>query len=138
MPDSEERDEKSLGWIAVMAMILIAVVAWGCLANSYQSATAVADDSDEMYMPHGPVSARRMRARGGALFVSAAITIVANATLQVPNFLTVISWHFSNRIWLPIFFMILEAFVLLGVVGLKKLENKLSGNKKKRKKKRRK
>ena len=72
------------------------------------------------------------RTSGILMLVSAIYSFVATSITQVPSFFSVISWHLSHRIWLPLLFLFLEAGVLAGGYGLKKLEENLSKPKKRR------
>jgi hypothetical protein len=121
-------EEKSLTWIVVAAAVFIAVVGWGILAGSYAGAhaTSISDMSaDELQEldTRSPTRARR----------GAVSAFVGNAIEQLPNLPAVISWHFSNRIWL----LILIGLAMVGVVGggfaLKRVEENLSQPKHKRK-----
>ena len=127
-------DEKSLTWIIIAAAIFVVVFGWGFLAGSYAGAHATpmsdmtADEMQELDT-RGSSRARRgaSRARRGAVRA-----FIGNSIEQLPNLPAVISWHFSNRIWLPI----LIALAMLGVVGggfaLRKVEQNLSQPKHKR------
>lgn len=119
--------EKSLTWIVVMVMIGIALFGWGFLAGSYAGA-------------HGPklseMSAEDItdidsrspgRAKRGAV-----VAFVGNALEQLPNLPAVISWHMSNRIWLPIIILVLEVGALFGAYAMKKVENALEKPKQRR------
>jgi hypothetical protein len=66
------------------------------------------------------------RTNGRLLLISAVFSFIVTSITQIPKFFTIISWHISNRIWLPILFIVLEAAVLAGGYGLKKLEENLS------------
>ena len=112
--------EKSLIWIVAAAGLFVAVLGWGFLAGSYAGAhsTALSEMSEEeveaLEQDHNPGSRR-----------GAVSAFVGNSIEQLPNLPSVVSWHFSNRIWLPI----LIALAMLGVVGggfaLKKVEQSL-------------
>lgn len=113
--------EKSVTWIVVAAAIFVAVFGWGFLAGSYAGANATLmsemnDDELQDLDTRLPARARR-----GAISA-----FIGNAIEQLPNMPAVVSWHFSNRVWLPI----LIGVAMLGVIGggfaLKKVEQNLS------------
>jgi uncharacterized membrane protein YhdT len=115
-----EQDGKSLRWIVTASLVLIVVIGWGSLASSYAGAV-------EGTLPTVGSSGRMtVRGRGVAMLISATITFLWNAVAQLPNFFSVISWHCSNRVWLPILFIVLGLAVVAGAWGLKKLEDNLS------------
>ena len=113
--------EKSITWIVVAAAIFVLFMGWGFLAGSYtgahaKSITDMSDDElEDLKSRH-----RRMASR------SAIVSFLATSVEQLPNMPAVISWHFSNRIWLPS----LIALALVGVVGggfvLKTVEQNLN------------
>jgi hypothetical protein len=110
-------EQKSLTWLVAMMMIVIAVFGWGFLAGSYAGAHAPkmsetpveeVEDLDTL----SPRSARR-----GAI-----TAFVGNALQQLLNLPAVISWHMTNRIWLPILILGLEVAALMGAFVMKKVE----------------
>jgi hypothetical protein len=112
-------EEISVTWVVVMVMIGIAAFGWGFLAGSYAGAHSStlsrmsADSNDD-----NTRSLRRVQRRAVATFVGHAIE-------QLPNLPAVISWHFSNRIWLPIMIIVFEVGALIGAYALKKVETAL-------------
>ena len=119
--------EKSIAWIVVSAAMLVAVFGWGFLAGSYAGAHAkpmseMSDDELEALELRRLPTARRT---GPAVFLE-------NAIEQLPNFVTVVSWHFANRIWLPILIGLAMAGVVGGGFALKKVEQNLSQPRRKR------
>lgn len=54
------------------------------------------------------------------------LTFVVVAVEQLPNMPAVIGWHLSNRIWLPILFIILKVAAFFGCLKMKSLEKKLN------------
>ncbi|QDT66885.1 hypothetical protein [Calycomorphotria hydatis] len=118
---SEQKGGKSVVWVVAAAMFLIVAFGWGFLAASYTTAHATnlsemsAEELEEV--GNGTNVASRHRAR--AHFVS-------NAIAQLPNFIGVMTWHFTHRIWLPILIVLLEVLVFFGGFGMKALENQLS------------
>jgi|GEM_PF-1853565 len=126
--DKTEDNGKSILWVVITSMILVAYVAWGCLASSY--AGSEGDGSLTMI--------GRGRSRGILMLVSAIISFLITSVAELPNLFTVISWNFANRIWLPILFAVVEVGLLAGGFGLHQLEKKLSGSRRKKKRRRRK
>lgn len=111
--------EKSVGWVVGVAMLAIAVFGWGFLAGSYASAHAeklseMSQDEREA-LDSGLPTTRRARGR-----------FFENAIDQLPNFVTVVSWNFSNRVWLPIVIIMSEALAVFGGIKMKSLESELS------------
>ncbi len=128
---AKDHQGKSIQWIVVVAMIFVAYLGWGFMAGSY------ADIGREaLSMAGRPRSVRTGRGFGIALLVSAVVTFVGHSISEIPNFFSVISYHLSNRIWLPIIFLVLEALILAGGWGLMVLEKKLDGHGKRPRKKR--
>ena len=120
-------EEKSLKWIVVVVIIGIVVFGWGFLAGSYVGTNSPklsemsADETDD-------VDARSLRsARRGAV-----AAFVGNALEQLPNLPAVISWHLSNRIWLPIMIVVLEGAALIGGFAMKKVESAVEKPKRRR------
>ena len=112
--------EKSLIWIIVMVMACIALFGWGFLAGSYDGAHSgnmseiTAEELKDLKLP----SPRRVRGFSIGTFIG-------NAIEQLPNCVTVVTWHLSNRIWLPVTIVALEVAVLIGGVVLKRVESAL-------------
>lgn len=116
-----EQEEKSLTWVVATLMATIAVLGWGFLAGSYEGANPSRDHWNDFDRPSSG------RGRGGlALFA-------ANAVEQLPNLPAVLSWHFSNRIWLPIVILILEGVALGGGIALHRAGDQLGKPKRRRK-----
>lgn len=113
--------EKSLTWIIVMIMICIALFGWGFLAGSYDGAHAPNLSDGGPPGDHEGIDARTVRNPAAAGIGK----FIGNAIGQLPNMPTVISWHMSNRIWLPITIIALEGCTLLGAIVLKRVEKSL-------------
>ena len=109
---SDSKDGKSITWIVTASVILVAYLGWGFMAGSYAGSSGGA-------IHFGPSSR-----------ISAVYSFVITSITQLPSFFSVIGWHLSNRIWLPLLFVILEVAVIAGGVGLNRLEQSLEGNKK--------
>lgn len=119
--------EKSLTWIVVMLMACIALFGWGFLAGSYDGAHSP-NMSEMDPKDHKDVDVRMMR-RPDRVGIA---KFIGNAIAQLPNMPTVISWHMSNRIWLPITIIALEVGALLGAILLKRVEKALEAPRRRR------
>ncbi len=114
-------EEKSVAWIVVAAAILVVVFGWGFLAGSYAGAHSpsigeMSEEERESLETRAPARARR-----GAL-----AAFIGNSIEQLPNLPAVVSWHFSNRIWLPILIMLAFGGVISGGFVLKRVEQNLN------------
>jgi hypothetical protein len=120
--------EKSISWIVTAVMIVIAIFGWGFLAGSYDGAHSEMQYSDGQTEFEGlPVRARRPgRWSVVAGAINAGIYFTATSFKQLPNFFSVISWHLTNRIWLPGIILVLEAGAFVGGLALTSLEKKLA------------
>jgi len=127
--DEEENEGKSIRWVVIVAMILVAYVAWGCLAAAYAGRDG---NTGVMGMGGG-----RLRSRGIMMMISLALSFLVTSVTQIPNVFSVISWNFSNRLWLPVLFIVVEICIGVGGIGLQKLENNLAQPTGRRKKKKR-
>ncbi len=125
--EKKEDKGKSIRWVVIMSMIFVAYVAWGCPASSWAGS-----EGDGSFVVIG-----RGRSRGILMLVSAIVSFLVTSVAELPNLVTVISWNFTNRLWLPILFIVLEACILAGGFGLQQLENNLAKPAGRRKKKRR-
>jgi hypothetical protein len=103
-----------------MVMIGIAAFGWGFLAGSY--AGAHSPELSQMSIDKPERVSRRSPQR---LRTEATLDFLGHAIEQLPNLPVVISWHFKNRIWLPILIIVLEVGALLGAYGMKKVEKEL-------------
>lgn len=109
---SDSKDGKSITWIVTASVILVAYLGWGFMAGSYAGSSGGA-------VNFGP-----------SLRMSAVYSFVITSITQLPSFFSVIGWHLSHRIWIPILFVILEVAVIAGGVGLNRVEQSLEGKKK--------
>jgi hypothetical protein len=118
--------EKSITWIVAAVMLVIAGFGWGFLAGSYDGAHS--QQFREMSPPVRPDSDIRVTRRPGVVTVAvaAAIKFTYTAFAQLPNLPSVIVWHFSNRVWLPLTIVVLEILAVVGGYSLKTLESKLA------------
>ncbi|GAB4138043.1 MAG: hypothetical protein Tsb009_05930 [Planctomycetaceae bacterium] len=113
---SNQKQEKSILWVVLVSMCVIAVFGWGFLAGSYDGAHAVPHSEQDVKNP-SPDSSR---------VVSSRYAFFSNAVEYLPQFPTVISWNFSHRAWLPILIVALEILTLFGGIFLKRLERQLT------------
>lgn len=114
--------EKSISWIVAVSMVVVAIVGWGVLASSHVGAHApllsdgTFETSGEIVVPRRP---------GLALAIAGLIAFLWTALVQLPNFVSVISYHLTNRVWLPIAIIAVEVLVFCSGFGLKLLEKQL-------------
>ena len=116
-----DESEKSITWVVVALMIAVAVLGWGFLAGSYVAAHAPSlteNSPDEIPQSNRP--------RPRNLKRQVQVQFIWNALEQLPNLPSVIAWHFSNRIWLPIVILVLEGLVVAGSFKMKSLEKQLA------------
>ena len=113
-------DRKSVTWVVVMVIIFIAVFGWLVLADSY----ALACGQSIKFFSPTIYSRNSLGAQIGR--------VVGNGLVQLPNLPAVISWHMSNRIWLPIMIVVLEGAALIGGCAMKKVESALKNPKQRR------
>jgi hypothetical protein len=111
-------EEQSITWVVFAATVFVAAFGWGFLASSYPGTpvTSMHSNHDDLNLTGDAVS-----------------IFVLNAISQLPNLPTIISWHFSNRIWLLILIGMAFVGVLGGGFALKRLEKILAQPKQKRK-----
>lgn len=114
-------NEASLGWVVGALAVVVALFGWGFLAGSYagSQATPMSEMSSEELKELNTRTPLRAKRASMAMFVT-------NAIEQLPNMGSVISWHFTNRIWLPILILVAELGVLGGGIIMKKVESSLA------------
>lgn len=113
--------EASLGWVVGALAVVVALFGWGFLAGSYAGAhaTPMSEMSQE--------ELGELKSRGPVRAIRASKTaFISNAIEQLPNMVSVIGWHFTNRVWLPIVILLAELGVLGGGIVMKKVESNLS------------
>jgi hypothetical protein len=114
-PQNISTEGRSVRWVVFTSMIFVAYLAWGFMAGSYAANT----HSAGIIVGGGELGILTM-------LISAIYSFVATSIMETTNFFSIISWHFSNRIWLPILFILLEAGIALSGFALQKLEVNLS------------
>jgi hypothetical protein len=118
-------EQKSLTWVSAWVMIGILVFGWGSLAGSYAGAHSP-KRGDISENESDDVDTRIQRDYDSNSVAELAVNVfLQNALDQLPNFSAVISWHMTNRIWLPIVIVVLEIAALVGACSLKKVERAL-------------
>lgn len=114
-------NQASLGWVVGALAVVVALFGWGFLAGSYVGAHAT--PMSEM----SPEELKELNTRTPLRAKRASMsTFVSNAVEQLPNMGGVISWHFTNRIWLPILILAAELGVLGGGIIMKRVESSLA------------
>jgi len=129
MSDASE-SQMPIFQVVVLLLVVVAFGGWGFLASSYVGAQA----RGVLEMTEEELDA----AKGGrTLPIKARATSVAyfltNAADELPNFPQVMSWHFQNRIWLPITIAGVGLCVLIGGGILKQVDSQLHPQPRKRK-----
>lgn len=114
-------DSKSIGWIVGASMILVAYLGWGMMAGGWAGLEVEAIESAA-----GSGRVRTARGFGLALMVAAVVNFLVVSVTQLPEFFDVLSWHFTDRIWVPILIVLLEGALLAGGVALYRLEKTLN------------
>ncbi len=114
---------KSVTWVIIMVMLLIAAFGWAFMAAGYAH-------SEEGWRGGivEPVRIRPVRMRA----LRALADFIGNAFSQIPNLGSVIAFNFKNRIWLPILIIGLELSVVFGGYKMKKLEKELQSGPRRR------
>ena len=122
---TDDQKHLTLTWVAAWVMIGIFVFGWGSLAGSYAGAHSPKLSEISENELEG-VDTRFRRGNDSDSFSELAVDVfLQNALEQLPNFSAVISWHMTNRIWLPIVIVVLEVAALVGACALKKVERAL-------------
>ena len=111
-------DHKSIRWTVTVAMIFVGYLAWGFMAGSYAANSHAG----------GIIVNSPLLFADDIMMISAIDSFVATSILEIPNLPVVISWNFANRVWLPILFFLLEVGILIGGLGLQRLEQKHSNS----------
>jgi len=114
--------QKSIGWVVVALAITVAVFGWGFMAGVY------ANDVEGYRVEAG----QSYRGRPRVSIVAGLAAFVATGVREIPNVASVLSYNFSNRLWLPIGILVAEGGVLAAGYGMKKLEQSLEGPPKRR------
>lgn len=118
---AEEEENKSVVWVIATVMVLIAGFGWGFMAGSYVGANSTPlSELSEAEREDINTRTPRRAIRGGMGY------FIGNAIGQLPNMPAVISWHLSNRIWLPALIVLLEVGAAIGGWKMKQLEQELS------------
>jgi hypothetical protein len=109
----------SIRWVVIASMLLIALFGWGFMAGSFAGAMAKPYSEWTQADLDAADSLRNLPNKDNR------VAFVSTAIAQLPNLPTVVSWHFRNRIWLPLLIVALEVGVLMGGVALKRVEKDL-------------
>lgn len=120
-------EERSVVWIVVAVAALVVGIGWGILASSYAGAHA------KSILEMTPEEIEELDTRGvSRARKSAMAAFIGNSLEQLPNLPKVISWHFSNRIWLPLLIGVALVLVVVGGFALKVIERRLDQPKRRR------
>ena len=118
------RKDKPVIWVVAMAAVLVAAFGWAFMAAGYAH-------SVEGWRSGGVAEAEfhgRLRVRRGSMqreSVRAMADFVHNAFRQLPKMPAVIGHSVSNRLWLPLLFVVLEGGVIGGGWWMYRLEKEL-------------
>ncbi len=114
MPEKEQ----SVMWVVAMVMLVIAAFGWAFMAAGYAHA-AEGWRSEGVAGGDAPPQIARAGRR-------AWVDFVFNAVKQIPNFFAVCGYSFSNQIWLPILFAVLEVLAVGGGYAMIHVEKALN------------
>jgi hypothetical protein len=119
-----EQEGRSITWVIIMLMLVVAWLGWTSLAASYahsEEEWQALERPDETDDP--PRFGRRGAIRsGGAMLVTAFVGWVANGFSQLPNLVSVIKFGFTERLWLVGLFAGFEVVILVLGLKMKQLE----------------
>ncbi|GAB5439726.1 MAG: hypothetical protein Fues2KO_00750 [Fuerstiella sp.] len=113
---------KSISWIVGASLALVAYLGWGVMAGAWAGLEVEAID-----MAAGTGRVRTARGFTFALMFSAVANFVIISVTELPDFSSVMAWHFTERIWVPILIFLLMGAVLGGGIALMRLEKTLAG-----------
>ncbi len=118
--------EKSVTWVIIMVMLLIAAFGWAFMAAGYAH-------SEEGWRGGIVEAGEPVRIRSGSMRALGALAdFVSNAFFQIPNLGSVIAFNFKNLIWLPILIIVLELSAVFGGYKMKQLEKELQSGPRRR------
>ena len=112
----KKKEGKSITWVVTMASITIAVIGWCMLATAYASYT----EGLNVPVPSGRV--RVGRGSGIVMLVGAIAKMAWDGVTQIPNVISVVQFAFQKRLGVVIGIGIVEVLLLVGGLGMKKLE----------------
>lgn len=114
----KKRSDLSIGWVVMLAMIVVAVIGWGCMASHYVHVVENYDPTELDTSP-GP---RRLKARAAAALITGFVAFIANIFTQLPNLFAVIGQNLRHNQGLMIGLVVVEALIFLGGMWMTKLE----------------
>ena len=113
--------QKSIVWVAGALAVVVAVFGWCLMAGIYAS------DVEGYRVESGRRYSRpRVNVLGGIA------AFFWNGVREIPNAPAVLSYNFTQRLWLPITILVVEGGVVAAGVGMKKLEDSLEGPRRRR------
>jgi hypothetical protein len=123
---AEDEGEMPVTVVTAAVFMVLAAIGWAFLAGSYAGAHAPRmSDITSADLEAGVDDHRSTRVTPSRRL--AVIEFVGNAVTQLPNLPGVVSWHFQNRLWLPVIFIVLEAGVIAGGFWMRRLERDFAG-----------
>ncbi len=120
----KKKGGKSITWVVTMASITVAVIGWCMLATAYVGYT----EGLNVPVPSGRV--RVGRGSGILLLVGAVARMIWDGVTQIPNVFSVIKFAFQERLGVVIGIVVLEVLLIVGGLGMKKLERDMENERK--------
>lgn len=116
-------ENQSILWVMGMLMLAILGLGWGLMANSYVEAQSpnLSQAAGSELPARPPLFGLQWRGPVRKLGTGL-LKFAVNTIGQLNNLGTVVMWHFSNRVWIPIVILVLEVAAVCGAVALKRVE----------------
>lgn len=119
------KDEKSVGWVVGMVMLLVALFGWAVAAADYAKAVEEWEPGESVSMDEKTAGPRTMRVKFAAKLVDGLLDFLENAIVQIPNVFSVAAHAVRHRWGLLLAVVVIELGVLGAGIGLRRLERRL-------------
>ena len=119
-----EQEGKSILWVVIMLMLVVAWLGWTSLAASYarsQETWVVEEPEDPDEIPR--LNRRRAFNRGVASVAKSFAQWLSNGFTQLPNLVPAVRFGFTERLWLIGMFTGFEVAILVLGLKMKQLES---------------